>query len=169
MMGFFTEVQMRCECVFEHMHDQVTHQYQSRRRRRERQALRYHLQKHRPQHEPGTQRDEVPQGPPRPFVGSDDDAANHIRPGRGQGEKKGFEEGSHEGISDFGFRILDLGEYRCLQVLPIRVKMATSWLHSWNRRARFPASPIPASSKSSIQYSDSAASFSTIAILCTKS
>src|SRR2546425_12436389 len=51
MMGFLSEVQVRGEGVFEHMHNQVSEKHQYRRRHRQRQAFRKHLETDCAQHE----------------------------------------------------------------------------------------------------------------------
>jgi len=43
--GFLSEVQVCGEGVFEHMHNQVSEKHQYRRRHRQRQAFRKHLEK----------------------------------------------------------------------------------------------------------------------------
>ena len=78
VMGFFTEMQMRSKGVLEHVHDEISEKHKDGRRFCQRYTFRKHFQEDGSQHEPGTQRDEIPQELMGPFVGRDDDSADHI-------------------------------------------------------------------------------------------
>src|SRR5262245_26376509 len=90
MMDLFAKVQMRGKRVLKHMNNQITNEYEHWRGFRKSHALRKHLQEDRTQHEAGTQRDEVPQGVPRPFVRDNNETADDVGQRRSKGEGYGL-------------------------------------------------------------------------------
>src|ERR1700687_5827967 len=97
-MGLFSKVEMRGDGVLEKMDEQVSGEDEkSGITATKLNALRYHFDQRRRQHETCAERDEVTQVGTVPMLLNDDGAAEHVGARCGQPQQQTGQDGGHEG------------------------------------------------------------------------